>query len=130
MGARLTITPQDMKRSTVLNQGWYPVEVVAVTEEPNAKGDSTNIIVDLVGIASNDPEKNLGAGVPLRRYFTEKAPGFAVNFIKACGGNISDEGGTFDIASSVGRKLEAFVKPRPYEGRLTNDVADFRKLEG
>ena len=127
--AKLTITPQDMKRSTVLDQGWYPVEVTAVTEEPNAKMDSTNIVVDLVGLPSSDPDKAKGAGVPLRRYFTEKAPSFAVTYIRACGGSVTDAGGTFDIASSVGRKLEAFVKPRPYEGRMTNDVADFRKLE-
>lgn len=128
--AKLSISVQDMKRSTVLDQGWYPVEVTAVTEEPNAKGDSTNIIVDMVGLTSSDPDKNKAAGVPLRRYFTEKAPGFAVNFIRACGGSIGDEGGTFDLATAVGRKLEAFVKPRPYEGRMTNDVADFKKLEG
>jgi hypothetical protein len=128
--AKLTINPQDMKRNTVLDQGWYPVEVTAVNEEPNSKGDAQNIIVDLVGLSSSDSDKNKAAGVPLRRYFTEKAPGFAVNFIRACGGVVGEEGGTFDIASSVGRKLEAFVKPRPYEGRMTNDVADFRKLEG
>jgi hypothetical protein len=128
--AKLTISASDMKRSTVLDQGWYLVEVTSVNEEPNAKGDSTNIIVDLVGLPSSDPDKNKASGVPLRRYFTEKAPGFAVNFIKACGGSVSDEGGTFDLSSAVGRKLQAFVKPRPYEGRMTNDVADFRALEG
>ncbi len=128
--AKLTISPQDMKRSVVLDQGWYNVEVTTVTEEDNAKGDAKNIVVDLVGLPSADPDKNKAAGVPLRRYFTEKAPGFAVNFIRACGASVGDEGGTFDIASSVGRKMQAFVKPRPYEGRMTNDVADFKPLEG
>ncbi len=133
MGIRLTISPQDMKRNTVLDQGWYPAEVTTVTEEKNAAGDANNIIVDLIGLASNDPDKNKAKGVPLRRYFTEKAPGFAVNFIIACGGKVDKEAEadqTFEFSGAVGKKMEVFVKPRPYEGRMTNDVADFRKLEG
>ena len=128
--AKLTISAQDLLRGTVLDQGWYPVEVASVTEEPSSKGDANVIIVDLVGLASNDPDKNKAAGVPLRRYFSEKAPGFATNFVKACGVSVGPEGGTFDLSSSVGRKMEAFVKPRMWEGRMSNDVADFRRLEG
>lgn len=127
---RLVITPQDVKRSTVLDAGWFPVEVTEVREEPSSKGDSKNIIIDLVGLVSNDPEKNKGAGVPLRRYFSEKAPGFATNFILSCGVKVGDDGGEFELSNAVGKKMEAYVKPRMFEGSLRNDVADFRPLGG
>lgn len=127
---KLTIKPEDLKRSVVLDQGWYGVEVTSIGEEPNKAGDALNIIVDMVGLQSSDPDRNKASGVPLRRYFTEKAPGFAVNFLKACGATVGEAGGTFEFSGAVGKKLDAFIKPRPYEGRMTNDVADFRALEG
>ena len=127
--ARLTITEQDIKRSTVLDAGWYPVQVTGVTEETNKAGDAQNIIVDFVGIGSNDADKNKAKGVPLRRYFSEKAPGFAVNYIKACGGAVPEAGGTFELANTTGKRLEVFVKSRLYEGNQQNDVKEFRPLE-
>lgn len=126
---RLTINAQDLKRAVVLDQGWYNVEVTSVEEKESKAGDSMNIIVEMVGLSSTDSDKNKAAGVPLRRYFSEKAPGMAASFIKACIGNLPEEGGDFELSGAVGKKLQAFVKPRQFEGRMSNDVVDFKSIE-
>lgn len=124
---KLQITPEDLKRSLVCDANWYPVHIDAVTEELNKKGDANNIIVDMTIVKSGDEDKDQFAGVTLRRYFSEKAPGMAAGFITACGGSIDPEtGGEFDLEGAAGKTIEAFVKPRQYEGRMVNDVSDFR----
>ena len=125
--AKLTITPEDLKARLVLDANWYPVQIDTVVEEVNKKGDAQNIIVDMTVLSSGDEDKDKFAGCNLRRYFSEKAPGMAINFIVACGGSIDEEaGGDFELESAAGKQVEAYVKPRQYEGRMVNDVVDFR----
>jgi hypothetical protein len=124
---KLNITPEDLKKAMVCDANWYPVNIDSVTEETNKKGDAQNIIIDMTVLPSEDEDKNKFAGVTLRRYFSEKAPGMASNFIVACGGTIDTEtGGEFELESAAGKQIEAYVKPRQYEGRMVNDVVDFR----
>lgn len=128
--AKLTITPEDLKSRLVLDANWYPVQIDSVVEELNKKGDANNIVVDMTVLSSGDDEKDKFAGVSLRRYFSEKAPGMAANFIIACGGSVDPTtGGEFDLSGAVGKQIEAYCKPRQYEGRMVNDVVDFRAQE-
>jgi hypothetical protein len=128
---KLSITPEDLKRSLVCDANWYPVHIDSVTEELNKKGDANNIIVDMTVVQSGDEDKDKFVGVSLRRYFSEKAPGMATNFIIACGGAIDPEsGGEFELESAAGKQVEAYVKPRQYEGRMVNDVVDFQAPGG
>ena len=125
--AKLTITPEDLKRSMILDANWYPVRITEVVEEKNKKGDAMNIVIDMIVESSGNEEKDKFEGCELRRYFSEKAPGMAQGYIIACGGSIDPElGGEFEFDNTVGRQIEAYVKPRTYESRLVNDVADFR----
>jgi hypothetical protein len=128
--AKLTITPEDLKARLVLDANWYPVAINTVVEEINKKGDANNVIIDMTVLHSGDEDKDKFEQCTLRRYFSEKAPGMAINFIVACGGSINeDEGGEFELESAVGKQIEAYVKPRQYEGRMVNDVVDFRAPE-
>ena len=128
--AKLTITPQDLKARLVLDANWYPVHIDTVVEELNKKGDANNVVVDMTVLTSGNAEKDKFSDCTLRRYFSEKAPGMAINFIVACGGSIDeDAGGEFELESAAGKSIEAYVKPRQYEGRMVNDVVDFRAPE-
>jgi hypothetical protein len=115
----------------VVDAGWYPVHVDSVTEEINKKGDAQNIIVDVTLVTSGDEEKDKFAGVSVRHWFSEKAPGMAQGFITACGGTIDAEtGGEFELGNAVGKTIEAFIKPRQFEGRALNSMTQFRPLGG
>jgi len=131
MPAKLTLTAQDLKRGTIIEEAsWYPIVITAVKEEMNSKGDAKNVVVDGELLPSSDPNKQKYAGVPIRRYFSEKAPGMAKNYITACGVVIGEEGGEFDLEGSVGRQMEAYIKTRLDDnGRMQNDVVDFRPLK-
>ena len=131
MPAKLTLTAADLKRGTIIEDAsWYPIVITAVKEEMNSKGDAKNIIVDAELLPSSDPNKQKYAGVPIRRYFSEKAPGMAKNYIIACGVTVGEEGGEFDLEGSVGRQMESYIKTRLDDnGRMQNDVVDFRPLK-
>lgn len=118
-----TITPEDMLRDKVLDPGWYPAKVKEVSQEPAKTDGSTNTIVDLT-VASGP-----NAGVPLRRYFSEKAPGFALNFIRSLGVALGPQGGTVDLSKAKGKVVEVYVKNETWEGRLRNSVEDFRAVQ-
>lgn len=124
MPLTFSISREDMLRSKVVEPGWYNCIIKGVSQEAASTDGSTNTIVDFVVI--DGPQKD----VPLRRYFSEKAPGFAVNFFKACGAQIGEQGATFDVEKSIGRKMQVFVKNEEYGGSMRNRVEDFRPMPG
>ena len=131
MPAKLTLTAADLKRGTIIEEKtWYPIVVTAVKSELAKDQQSTNVVVDAEILPSSDPAKQKYAGVPVRRYFSEKAPGMAKNYISACGVVIPEEGGEFDLEPSVGRQMEAYIGQRLDDnGRMQNDVIDFRPMK-
>jgi hypothetical protein len=124
------ITERDILRSKVLDPGWYKVRVDKVSQEPSADQSSTNTWIDLTTL--DGPLQKDGSSptkVPLRRCFSEKAPGFAINYIKACGGTVGAQGGTIDMKKSEGKTIMAYVANRLWDGNMQNDVKDFRASE-
>jgi len=120
---KLKISREDLLRSKVVAPEWYPVEITKVDEHPSKSGDSTNWDVTLK--LQDPPEVN---GVTVIRTFNEKAPGFAVNFLKACGAKIDEQGGEFDMQAAVGRKLLVYIKNETWNGVMRNKAEDFRPL--
>lgn len=120
---RLTLTPEDYLRGKLITPpGWYDFFVKSVTEEPAGTDGSTNILVDLV-CASEGPNN----GVPVRRIFNEKSPGFAIPYIKAFGVATDDKATqTFELADTQGKYVCANVGHREYQKKMQNDVLDFR----
>src|SRR5678815_2429093 len=98
------ITKQDMLRTKTIDPGWYKVKVTKVTQEPAKTDGSTNTWVDF--IITDGPQKD----VPLRKNFSEKAPGFAIPFLKALGTQIKEEGMTVDMERAKDKLLMVYVK--------------------
>ena len=52
-----------------------------------------------------------------------------IPFARACGANIGPKGlQGFDTESPVGKTIEVYVKPEPYEGKMQNKVKDYRAV--
>jgi hypothetical protein len=121
------ITEKDMLRSKILDVGWYKVKVDKVSQEPSNDKTSTNTWIDMT-VMEGPPQKDGSSAnnTPLRRCFSEKAPGFAVNYIRACGGAIDAKGGTIDMKKSEGKMIMVYVGNKLYEGNMQNDPKDFR----
>lgn len=121
---KLRISREDLMKSKVIAPEWYPCEVTKVDEHPSKSGDSINWDIHMKVLSPVDV-----AGVVLIRTFNEKAPGFAVEFIEACGGKIDAEnGGDFELGAATGRKLNVLVKNEMYNGTMRNKADGFRPL--
>jgi len=123
MALPFTITRADMLRSKVVEPGWYATKVTKVSQEPASTDGSTNTIVDMIITQPGAFE-----GVPLRRYFSEKAPGFAAPFLIAVGCNLGDNGAVVDFERAVGREILTYIKNEMYGDRQTNKAEDFKAL--
>ena len=126
---RLQINPEDILRSVVLEPGWYKTKIKDVAEEPSKKGDSTNYVVDFVVVSGpTQKEGRTPVGVPIRRYYSEKAPGFVIPLFKAFG--IIFDGSkavTVDFEGLKGKELEVYVlNQRDLNGVMRNVAEDFR----
>jgi hypothetical protein len=121
---KITITREDLLRSKVVTPGWYACRITNV-EEAQAKTDGSRIInVDMV-VMSDGPVN----GVPIQRTFSEKAFGFATQFIEAIiGREVSEDGGEFELSGAVGRDLDVFIKNEKWQNRLVNRAEDFAPL--
>lgn len=106
MAIRMNITPADVKRSKIIQPGWYPFLITDIKEEPSADKKSVNVVLDLEG-KEGDAE-----GVPVKHWFSEKAPGFAIPFVRATGGRVTEEEGidpNYDFAAQRGKVVMGHV---------------------
>ncbi len=121
--AKIRISPEDILRSKTIKPGWYRATVKRVGEKPAKTDGSTTWPIDFSIITEGE-----FAGVPVSTVFSEKAPGFAIKFIEACGGKIDKDGGEMELSRAVGKELEIFVDNDLYDGRLTNKIKDYRAV--
>jgi hypothetical protein len=123
---RMHITPSDVKRSKIIKPGWYHFKINKVVDEPSKAGDSVNTVVDVEGLEGD------AAGVPIKIWFSEKAPSFAIPFIKANGGSVSEETGSdYDMATAQGNVVRCKVETQPgLNGRPQNMIADWAPSTG
>ena len=122
MPLTFVITKEDVLRGKIVDPGWYKVNVKNVRQEAAATDGSTNTWIDMVILEG--PFKD----VPLLRNFNEKAPGFAIPFITALGGKVTEEGATFDMERAKGKQLLVYVKNGMYKDKPQNQVEDFKPL--
>jgi hypothetical protein len=121
-GLTFTISKEDILRSKVVTPGWYKMTIRNVTQEPASTDGSTNTIIDFL-ISEGE-----FAGVPIKRYFSEKAAGMAVNFFTACGATVGSEGATIEVEKCKGRTIMVYVINDMYNGRPTNKAEDFKPV--
>ena len=127
-GQKMRITADDLKRGIICDPNWYPVVVKSVEVKPSKGDGSTNWNYKLEILAGKNKDGKDLAGVMVYRLFNEKAMGFAVPFVEACGQKVGKEGADIDPNFPVNKKLMVYVKNREYEGRMQNEVADFRPI--
>jgi len=124
---KMKFTADTLRGSMVLDPNWYPAIVRAV-EIKAAKTDAStnwNYRFEILSGKSRDGKDYTGTMV--YRLFNEKALGFARPFVEALGITIHEDD-EFDPNTAVGKKLLIYVKNREYEGKLQNEVADFRPI--
>lgn len=117
--AKLQIKPEDHLKGKLVEPGVYLAQVKDVVEKP-AKGDgSQNWNVEFKIIQEGSAFK----GVPVYTCFSEKAPGFAIPFIEACGKKI-DPKVEFDLdfQKTIGVTLKIVIKNELYQNKMTTKV--------
>lgn len=125
---RAVLTPDDLKRSDLIEPGWYPAELSDYQEKPAGTDKSTNcnfFFKILVG-----KEK----GVTPKVMYNEKALGFGKNLWAIMFGPPGDKGYTGDQLSTdtfkamVGKfKCDIYVaRGESDRGNAFNDIKDFR----
>lgn len=124
MAIRMRYTAEDLLRGTLIDKpAWYPVVVKDIREDAADTDGSQNVIVDLV---IEGPDHR---GVPVMRYFNEKAPGFIKDYADACGHKLQGDG-EFEFEQTKGQHIDAFIEQRKdNKGNLQNNVSRFRKRQ-
>lgn len=124
---KMRITADDLKRGIVMDPNWYPALVKSLEVKPSKGDGSTNWNYKLEILQGKNKDGKDLAGVIVYRLFNEKAMGFATSFLEACGHKVVPDQ-DIDPNYPIGKKLMVYVKNREYEGRLQNEVADFRPI--
>jgi len=125
MSIKMRYSAEDLLRGTLMEEAeWYPVLVKDIREDAAETDGSQNVIVELV------IEDGKYKGVPVLRYFNEKAPGFIKDFAAANGIDLEAKGGVFEFESTKGKHIDAFIEQRKdNKGNMQNNVSRFRKRQ-
>ena len=120
---KMRYTAEDLLRGTLIEEAsWYPTKVSKIEEAEADTDKSQNVIVHLTILDGKYK------GVPLMRYFNEKAPGFIKDYAAACGIDLDEKGGEFNFDSTLNKVIDTFVEQRKdNKGNLQNNCARFRK---
>ena len=120
---KMRYSAEDLLRGTLIEEAaWYALRVAGIREEEAKSDSSQNIIVDLIILEGKYK------GVPVPRYFNEKAPGYIKDFAEACGTHLTESGGAFEFDSTKNKTIDGFIEQRKDDkGNLQNNVARFRQ---
>ena len=129
--ALFDFSPEDVAGGTILQPGWYPLEITKV-EDKNSKAGNPMTVVYMKCLegfsADGSPVQNVRVN-PVN--FVAAYPSFAVSFARAVG--VVFEPGQkksvpFTQESLGGKKVMGFVKNEIYEARTQNVVADYKPM--
>lgn len=125
---RAIVTPDDLKKGDLVDNGWYPAELVDYSEKDADTDGSTNCTFKFKII--DGPAK----GVSPQKLFNEKALGFGkelwatlgIPFDKVKGYELTTE----VFQAQKGKKLEIYIKRgKSNKGNEFNDIQSFRPLK-
>jgi hypothetical protein len=115
------ISADDLKAGTVIDEPkWYCVEINSSVLGADRNGAG---LWKLKGKILNDGKF---VGVPVQWNYSEKAKSMSTRFVAALGAEIAATGVKLNTDAAQGKRVELFIAPREYEGRLVNDVKDAR----
>ena len=131
MSLLVEFTEKDIKRSTILEPGWYKFRI----GEPEAKmakdQKSTNINIEMIALCNADTGDEECSGVPVFQMFNSKRNDFVIGFANALNDDDDEivKGSRFDFEAAAGKEVEAFIGNRTYEGQIQNDMKhQYRKV--
>lgn len=124
---RAVLSPEDLKKSDLVENGWYPAEISDYTEKEADTDKSTNCLFHFKII--DGPNK----GVSPQKLFNEKALGFGKSLWKTLDLPFDPVKGyeltTELFKQTIGFKLAIYIKRgKSNKGNEFNDVVDFRPL--
>ena len=124
---RAILTPDDLKKGDLVENGWHPAEIVEYKEKEAETDQSTNCVFYFKII------DGAGKGVVCQRLFNEKALGFGKNLWKTLNFPYDPQKGyelsTQLFEQTVGHKLKIYIKRgKSNKGNEFNDVQDFQPL--
>lgn len=133
--AKMRVTKEDLLKSKPIEPAWYPAEVTSYEQKPAGKDAknpgslNTTFKFKLLEGAVSPTNKDM-AGAIVYRLFNEAGMGFAAPFIAVVRDvlEVDPEGVEFDPDEAKGKKMLVYIQNRMYEGRMQNEVADFRPI--
>lgn len=109
-------------RNKIVDPAWYVLNILEHRPwSPSKMGDSNNCYFDCVIVKNADTGSTEYAGVPIELMFNDKpkAQGFREVFMRALG--VDWKYNTeYNMASAVGKQVEAFIENNEWNGRITN----------
>lgn len=122
--AKVNFTEDDAQRGKAVDEaGWHPVKVEKHSQVA-AKTDGSDLFKYSLKVIDGKYK-----GKTLFCQFSAKAMGFMIPFAEATGTKVGPKGlAGYDTENPVGKTLEVYVKPELYQGKMQNNVADYRAL--
>lgn len=119
---KFRLSVDDINRTRLVEpELWYVTRIEKVYDELTKAGDSVNTKVDLRIMEGTYKD------MVITRTFNEKAPGFTIPFIKACGQDVAPDV-DYDLKATEGMIIKSFIKHREWSGAKYNDAVDFKSL--
>lgn len=116
----IKFTQENLLERTQLGPGWRTLVCKSVEEGPGVK-DPSSITYTCMFVVDAGPE----TGVPIRFWFSDKAMGRMVDYIKCFipGGKV-EVGKVYDLAQTIGLKVDGYCQ---YDiGQGYNVIKDWR----
>jgi hypothetical protein len=113
-------TQEDLLERTQLTPNWRTLVCKSVDEGPG-KNDPSSIVYPCLFIIDGGPEN----GVPIRHWFSEKAAGRIVDYVKCFIGNGKLEPGkSYELNQTIGQRVEGYCLYDQKQG--FNVIQDWR----
>ena len=115
----IQFTKENLLERKQLKAGWRKLKVKSV-DEAKGKNDPESIVWPIVFIVDEGED----AGVPVNHWFSEKAMGRLVDFIRCFTGGNVDAGKTYKLEDTVGRHVRGYCEYDVKQG--WNVIRDFQ----
>jgi len=117
-------TDKQLNRDKLLEPDWYDWEITDVEDKPSKTDGSNNCWVSCEGIG----ESNRYVQVSI--CFNEKWSPVLIPFIKGAMGAEPNPGDQFEFTKDKlkGKQFSGFNQPKLFEGKMRNNLTDFKPL--
>ena len=120
----IKFTQEDLLERATLSPGWRTLVVKSVEEGPG-KNDPTSTVYPCVFVIECQCPEN---GMPIRHWFSEKAMGRMVDYLKCFVPNGKLEAGKiYNLDQTIGKRVQGYCQYDPAQGY--NIIKDWKPAE-